>query len=427
MLPVRCKKRNIGAYRLDSLRDFIVQYDAIVKTSINQGKDSDTVLVFTDETYIHKNHANSKTYLHKNSEVNRSASKGERLVILHAITKFGPLCEKVDDIPIDDLIWKGDTCHPTARVDGKTTAELIWKASSASGDYHDNMNSDMFIKWTKEKLLPTFETLHPGKKMVLVMDNAPYHHKREIGSLAKKNKKEIIEICKQYKFDYLDLPYTNERYLAINNINRDNSDLEVHEEFVRVAFNETKMAGKKNIENPFIPTVAELKIAVVEYLHDNQPHLLDCKVEQLLRDRGHKIIWTPPYTPDLQPIEMFWAGGKNHAASKSYFAITMKETVKNLREGWYGNAHLFNNTTGDELTIDNSIVNQRFPVNCHRLIRHSINLMNKKFIQMCPGISGKIGRLIVDNDHQPNRDGILIDMLIADVTRDLLITLSITE
>ena len=76
------------------------------------------------------------------------------------------------------------------------------------------------------------------------MDNAPYHHKREIGSLATKNKKQIIDVCQQYKIEYLDLPYTNERYLSINDKSRDNFSTEVHEDYVRVAFDEVKMVGK---------------------------------------------------------------------------------------------------------------------------------------------------------------------------------------
>jgi len=38
----------------------------------------------------------------------------------------------------------------------------------------------MFMKWVSEKLVPTFDRQYPGKKMILICDNAPYHHKREI-------------------------------------------------------------------------------------------------------------------------------------------------------------------------------------------------------------------------------------------------------
>ena len=32
--------------------------------------------------------------------------------------------------------------------------ELVWKAKSSTGDYHDEMNGDNFFKWVKEKLIP---------------------------------------------------------------------------------------------------------------------------------------------------------------------------------------------------------------------------------------------------------------------------------
>lgn len=86
--------------------------------------------------------------------------------------------------PIDDFEWSKDTSRPKMREDGKVTAELLWVTQCHSGDYHANMNIEMFIKWGQEKLVPTFEQIYTGEKMVLVTDNAPYYHTQEIGSLA---------------------------------------------------------------------------------------------------------------------------------------------------------------------------------------------------------------------------------------------------
>ena len=33
-----------------------------------------------------------------------------------------------------------------------------------------------FMEWVDEKLIPTFKARFPDKKMILVLDNAPYHH-----------------------------------------------------------------------------------------------------------------------------------------------------------------------------------------------------------------------------------------------------------
>ena len=53
------------------------------------------------------------------------------------------------------------------------------------------MNSVMLILWVEEKLIPLFERLYPGKKMILIANNAAYHHKWIIGTLATSITKKI--------------------------------------------------------------------------------------------------------------------------------------------------------------------------------------------------------------------------------------------
>ena len=75
-------------------------------------------------------------------------------------------------------------------------------------------------------------------------------------------------------------------------------------------------------------------MAFVTYIKETNSKLLDYKVKAFLRDNGgHKILWTPPYCPELQPIELFWAAGKNHVAKMFNSKITMKKVVQHLREG----------------------------------------------------------------------------------------------
>lgn len=104
---------------------------------------SGKVYVFTDKSYMKKNHAHKNGHTPKDpnidSKLNRKSGKCTRLVILHSITKDGPLAEMDDEtcIPVDDLKWTGDTPHPGARNDNKVTAELLW------GDYVQiNFNID---------------------------------------------------------------------------------------------------------------------------------------------------------------------------------------------------------------------------------------------------------------------------------------------
>ena len=79
-------------------------------------------------------------------------------------------------VPVFNLKLKGDTCHPEPRDNMLLTTETLSVAQSYTKDCHDNMNSEMFMQWVKNKLIPTFDKLY-SDKMILVADNAPYHHK----------------------------------------------------------------------------------------------------------------------------------------------------------------------------------------------------------------------------------------------------------
>ena len=78
-----------------------------------------------------------------------------------------------------------------------------------------------------------------------------------------------------------------------------------------ITFDE-RFVFQASTKNPFIPTVDELRRGLLLYISDNHPEYLVCEVEKAMNERGHCILWTPPYTPELQPIELFWAAGKNN-------------------------------------------------------------------------------------------------------------------
>ena len=47
----------------------------------------------------------------------------------------------------------------------------------------------------------------------------------------------------------------------------------------------------------------------------------DYELDRTAESQGHKIVRTPPYHPELQPIEQCWAVVKNHCAEKCDFTI----------------------------------------------------------------------------------------------------------
>ena len=88
----------------------------------------------------------------------------------------------------------------------------------------------------------------------------------------------------------------------------------------------------------------------------------------------------------------------------------MKETVRQLREGWYGSFE----------DIQPREQRKKQPVNCNKLFETSIKYANEKFVAMCQGsIKGKIGDLWIDPDYtEPNVD-IPIDTLLLEYTTDI--------
>src|SRR5712691_403980 len=75
--------------------------------------------------------------------VQKPTGKGERLIIIHAMTKNG---------------W----------IPG---AQLTFKSTKKTGDYHGQMHHGLFTKWLSEQLLPTMP-----ENALIIMDNASYHH-----------------------------------------------------------------------------------------------------------------------------------------------------------------------------------------------------------------------------------------------------------
>jgi transposase len=100
--------------------------------------------VYLDESYVKKKHRNDVIWYcdEDGPWVQKPTGKGDRLIMLHAMTKSG---------------W----------VPG---AKLTFKSPKKTGDSHGQMHHDLFTKWFPEQLLPTI----PGNALIL-MDTAPYH------------------------------------------------------------------------------------------------------------------------------------------------------------------------------------------------------------------------------------------------------------
>lgn len=362
--------------RQTQMRTYLRDYASALK----QEKEGSAVVVYTDESYVNQNHHRAQTWLKVDGDgrINNKAGKGLRLILLHAITKDGPLggaCE---------ISWTGDTPHPSVVVPdgGAPTAELIWKAQSSTGDYHDNMDGQMFLKWAEEKLLPAFNYRYPGKKMILVLDNARYHHVCGIPALASLGKQQLLELMQEHGMEDLALPATEKRdakralpetQLALPRNRRRG---------VRVV--RVRVPTKVQVDDAmmkrggvYVPTAEEMRGGFISYLKADPElaKLLECKLKQmLLDDGGHELLFTAPYAFWSQPIELFWAAGKNPVAAGYHNERSLKEVVDLIHGGWYGG------------------VDGKNGVRCGGLVDHAIRECNKR-IATVGGLEGTVGDL----------------------------------
>ena len=110
--PIKKAKRSYASYRIASIRDFLIKLD-LYERDMQEGNGV-YIKVFTDESYVNTNHASKNSYLPTDDnlevKISRKDGKGRRLIILHAITEDGPLCD-IDPVTgkyVDDLKRTGD-------------------------------------------------------------------------------------------------------------------------------------------------------------------------------------------------------------------------------------------------------------------------------------------------------------------------------
>jgi transposase len=210
------------------------------KRENRQGTDTIRPEVYFDESYVNKNHSNDFTWYFEEDGplVQKPTGQGERLIIINAITKNG---------------WVPN-------------AKLTYKSTKKTGDYHGQVNYELFSKWFQEKLLPNIP-----KNSLIIMDNAPYHN--------------VLSPCSAPTFaskkEYIRL------WLAKNNV----------------------------------PVSDDcLKPEMIEILNQKAPvptYAIDIIAEQA----GHEVLRTPPYHPELQPIETCWGIVKNQVARNCDFTM----------------------------------------------------------------------------------------------------------
>ncbi len=207
--------------------------------------------IYLDESYVNKNHSNDFIWYSEEDGpwVQKPTGKGERLIIINAMSLNG---------------WVKD-------------AKLVFQSKRKTGDYHGQMNAELFQKWFSEKLM-----LNIPSNSLIVMDNAPYH--KTLSSFSPPTPS-----C------------SKERILT------------------------WLMENKIPCEKDFLK--AELIILLQKTV--SAPIY---EVDEIAKKLGHEVIRTPPYHPELQPIELCWGVVKNHIARNCDF--TLSNLKLQLEEGF---------------------------------------------------------------------------------------------
>lgn len=142
----------------------VAQRDSFLDT-IKVYRESGRVIYYTDETWANKNMSVFRTWTDGDlrTRVQVPSGKGGRLIIAHVGSRETGLV---------------------------ADAAPVFIAKKAMGDYHGEMNSEVWLEWLEEKVLPK---ITGG---VLVIDRVPYHLKRTpetVPAVSKVRKAELAQ------------------------------------------------------------------------------------------------------------------------------------------------------------------------------------------------------------------------------------------
>jgi hypothetical protein len=101
-------------------------------------------------------------------------------------------------------------------------------------------------------------------------------------------------------------------------------------------------------------------------------------VEQLMYDAGYTLIYTPPFCPQVQPIELLWAEIKRYVADRSTLNHSMTQTREQTEQGFEQISKMF----------CNSIVKH-----CHDWMDAFIASEAAENLQQCGSLAGVIKHL----------------------------------
>ena len=206
--------------------------------------------IFLDETWCNSRHGRTHMWVDVDGKggFKHSMGKGPRLIIVHAGGVAG---------------WV-------------SKSELIFRAKSQTGDYHNKMTAEHFLEWFQYKLCP-----HIPMGSLIVMDNASYHntHTEKIPTISSR-KSEMREWLSNHEIEFDD---------------------------------------------------TDLKTDLMKKIKDAKP-TKQFEADAIASNFRHRILRLPVAHPELNPIELAWSMVKGYVA-KNNKKFTLKEIEALVPEG----------------------------------------------------------------------------------------------
>ena len=186
-------------------------------------------------------------------------------------------------------------------------------------------------------------------------------------------------------------------------------DIKYVGDFVQVQFSFTGQIQQSRKNKVRVASVEKLKVAFVTYLKCHQSEALECQIKNYMYAREHKILWTPPYCPDLRLMEHYWTCEKNNVSQHNYKGSKMEDVIQLLRKDQYGTK---------TITPDTELHMIKNPVNYQKLWQKCLMNANQLFVKLCHEIQGGVRTLTINPKYIPKEVKLPIDTLIVDLTKD---------
>jgi hypothetical protein len=325
-----CRRLNLSHGKGAALwfkRFFALQIDAAIKAKAE--------LLSQDESYIGQDYQHSQSIVpigNPRAAWIRPGRGGDRLCFSEIVGRRGLLVELKET--------RANVWLPYAHV----TGDLIQDSKSAgryfyangagkTGDYHGNFNGQILLETARAQWISAIKHHCPTGKVVLMLDNAPYH--ASTTPCFKEGKIRFNphhlgrqELCEQLR------AFGCKQLIVAHTYDSTAHPGATKPMTVMLNKAEWDRRGKQGS----VASIRELQDAALAWLVEHKPTVLMNDLEALFEEKFQgrvRLAWTPPYCPELAPIELIWAQAKLCAGIRNSGKSTRAEMLEDILEGLY--------------------------------------------------------------------------------------------